>query len=73
VLIIAVRALEGDGVATAGRGLVIAALDAPLVSTSVGVSGVGGRADRAGWCSFFAELCVVAKLAAVSALADDQS
>jgi hypothetical protein len=54
VLIVAVRALERDCVAAARRGFVVATFDAPLVSTSVGVSGVGGRADGTCWGGFLA-------------------
>jgi hypothetical protein len=73
VLIITVRATEGDCVATAGCACVISALDAPLVSTSVGISGVEGRADWTGCCSLLAKLARVAKLAPVSAFGDEGS
>jgi len=48
LLIVALQAFEGDGVTTARRGFVITTLDSHLVSTSVGISGVGSREDGTG-------------------------
>jgi hypothetical protein len=73
MLIFTIRASERDGVTTAGSGFVIATFDAPLVSTSEGILGGGGRAHGTGWCGFLAKLGRVAKLTQILALGDEGS
>jgi len=71
VLVLSVRAFKWDGVAASGCGFVIHSFNPPLVSTAVGITGGGGRADGAGGGSLFRKLSRVAKLAAVSTLGDE--
>jgi hypothetical protein len=71
VLVPAVWAFKQDSVAATRFGFVVTSFNTTLVTTTVGIVGVGGRADRAGGGVFFAELSWVAELAAVAALGNE--
>jgi hypothetical protein len=66
-----IGALEGYCIAAARGGFVVASFDAPFIAAPMGIPGVAGRADGAGWEIFFAELSGVAELAAIAALGDE--
>jgi len=72
MLVPAVGAFEWDSFVAGWGGLVITSFDTALISTSVGVAGVGGGADGAGRGGFFAKLGRVSKFAAVAALGDER-
>jgi hypothetical protein len=70
MLVSTIGAFEWDGVTASGCGFVVPSFNSALISTAVGIAGVGERADVSGWGIFFAELGWVAELAAVAALSD---
>jgi hypothetical protein len=71
MLVPAVGAFKRNDVTAPGCGFVVSSFNTALVSTVVGITGVGGRANRAGGGGFFAELGWVAKHSAVAALGDE--
>jgi len=73
MLVTTVGAFQWDGVASPGCCFIVSSLKAALISTTMGITGVGGRANRAGGGGFLTELGWVAKLAAVAALSDEGS